>query len=79
MARQNHSGIVRPIQVLLSAFLLILCDPAKVCAAPSRAGSVAYELRYAGADDPRVSLRITLESPLPAPAALVIPRSYPGG
>ena len=79
MARQNHSGIVRPIQVLLSAFLLILCDPAKVCAAPSRAGSVAYELRYAGADDPRVSLRITVESPLPAPAALVIPRSYPGG
>ena len=29
--------------------------------------------------NPRVSLRITPESPLPAPLALVIPRSYPGG
>jgi predicted metalloprotease with PDZ domain len=79
MARQNRSRILPPIQVLLSAFLLLLCDPAKVCAAPSQVGRVAYELHYAGANDPRVSIRITPESPLPAPAALVIPRSYPGG
>lgn len=59
--------------------LLILWDPAKICAAPSQAARVAYELRYAGADDSRVSLSITPESPLPAPSALVIPRSYPGG
>jgi predicted metalloprotease with PDZ domain len=79
MARQNHSGIVSPIRILLYSFLLILCDPTKVCAAPSQAGRVAYELHYAGSNDPRVSIRITPESPLPAPAALVIPRSYPGG
>jgi predicted metalloprotease with PDZ domain len=80
VARLNHAGIVRPIEVLLSALLLILCDPAKVYGgAPAQFGRVAYELSYAGADDPRVSIRITLESPLPAPAALVIPRSYPGG
>ncbi len=79
MARQNHFGIARPIPVLLSAFLLILCGPANVSAAPSISGRVAYELRYAGADDPRLSVRITPENPLPAPAALVIPRSYPGG
>jgi predicted metalloprotease with PDZ domain len=79
VARKNHCGIVPPIQVILSAFLLILCDPATVRAAPPWTSRVAYELRYTGADDPRVSLRITLESPFPAPAALVIPRSYPGG
>jgi predicted metalloprotease with PDZ domain len=79
MARQNHSGIARPIHVLLSVFLLIHCDPAKVCAASSQAGHVAYELHYAGANDPSVSIRITPESPLLTPAALVIPRSYPGG
>jgi predicted metalloprotease with PDZ domain len=79
MISQTYSRIVRPIQVLLSAFVLICCDPATVCAAPSQAGRVDYELRYAGANDPHVSIRITLESPLPAPAALVIPRSYPGG
>ena len=79
MARQHHFGIVRLIQVLLSAFLLILCDPANLCAASSQAGRVAYELHYAGANDPRVNVRITPDSPLSAPAALVIPRSYPGG
>ena len=79
MARQNHAGIVRPIQVLLFTFLLILCDPANVCAAPPQVGRIAYELRYDGADDSRVSIRITPDRPLPAPAALVIPRSYPGG
>lgn len=79
MARHSHSGIVRSIQILISAFLLILCNPANACAAPARAGSVSYELRYAGEDDPRVSLRISPESPLSAPANLVIPRSYPGG
>ena len=63
----------------LTAFLLVLYVPAKLCAAPAHSGPLAYELRYAGADDPRVSLSITPESPLPAPAALVIPRSYPGG
>jgi predicted metalloprotease with PDZ domain len=79
MARQNDSGIVPPIRVLLYALLLMLCNPVTVCAAWSQAGRVAYELHYAGANDPRVSIRITPESPLPAPAALVIPRSYPGG
>ena len=79
MTRQNVSVIVRRIQILLSVFLLILWDPAKVCGAPFQTAPVAYELHYAAANDPRVSLRITLEKPLPAPAALVIPRSYPGG
>lgn len=79
MAWHNHSRIVRPMQVLLSAVLLICCDPAGDCAVLAPTGKVAYELRYAGANDPRVSIRITPESPLPAPAALVIPRSYPGG
>jgi len=79
MARQNHSGIVRRIQVLLSAFLLLYCELAKLCAAPSQGGPVAYELRYVGANDPHVSIRMTLPSPVPAPSALVIPRSYPGG
>jgi predicted metalloprotease with PDZ domain len=79
VARQNHSKIVRATQVLLSAFLLISCELAKVYATSSEPARVAYELRYAGMDDPRVSLRITPESPLPAPARLVIPRSYPGG
>jgi predicted metalloprotease with PDZ domain len=79
LAHQNVSVIVHRIQILLSAFLLILWDPAKVCAAPAQVARIAYDLRYAGADDSRVSLRITPESPLPAPAALVIPRSYPGG
>ncbi len=79
MTRQNVSIIVRRIQILLSVFLLILWDPAKVCGAPFQTAQVAYELHYATANDPRVSLRITLEKPLPAPAALVIPRSYPGG
>jgi predicted metalloprotease with PDZ domain len=77
VARQNHAGIPRPIQVF--AFLLILCVPADVCGAPPQVGRIAYELRYAGADDSRVSIRIIPDRPLPAPAALVIPRSYPGG
>jgi predicted metalloprotease with PDZ domain len=77
--RQNVSLTVRRIEILLSAFLVILCDPARVCAATSQVAQVAYEMRYAGADDPRVSIRITPGSPFPAPAALVIPRSYPGG
>jgi len=79
LTRQNVSIIVRRIQILLSVFLLILWDPAKVYGAPFQTAQVAYELHYATANDPRVSLRITLEKPLPAPAALVIPRSYPGG
>ena len=79
MASQHQSGIVRSTQILLAAVLLILCDPAKGYAAPSQAGRVAYQLSYAGRNDPRVSLRITPESPLAAPVALVIPRSYPGG
>jgi len=79
LTRQNVSIIVRRIQILLSVFLLILWDPAKVCGAPFQTARVAYELHYAAANDPRVSLRITLERPLPAPAAFVIPRSYPGG
>lgn len=79
MTRQNVSIIVRRIQTLLSVLLLILWDPAKVCGAPFQTAQVAYKLHYAAANDPRVSLRITLEKPLPAPAALVIPRSYPGG
>jgi predicted metalloprotease with PDZ domain len=79
LTRQNVSIIVRRIQILLFVFFLILWDPAKVCGAPFQTAQVAYELHYATANDPRVSLRITLEKPLPAPAALVIPRSYPGG
>jgi predicted metalloprotease with PDZ domain len=79
LTRQNVSIIVRRIQILLPVFLLILWDPAKVYGAPFQTAQVAYELHYATANDPRVSLRITLEKPLPAPAALVIPRSYPGG
>jgi len=79
LTRQNVSIIGRRIQILLSVFLLILWDPAKVCGAQFQTAQVAYELHYATANDPRVSLRITLEKPLPAPAALVIPRSYPGG
>ena len=79
MARQHQSGIVRSTHILLAAVLLILCGPAKTLAAPPQAGRVAYQLRYAGGNDPRVSLRITPESPLAAPVALVIPRSYPGG
>ena len=79
MVRQHHFLIVPLIQVLLSTSLLILCDPAKLCAAPSQSGRLAYELRYASANDPHISVRITPDSPLPAPAAFVIPRSYPGG
>jgi hypothetical protein len=75
VARQHQSGIVRSPQIFLAAVLLILCDPAKTQAAPSQAGRVAYQLLYAGGNDPRVSLRITPESPLAAPVALVIPRS----
>jgi predicted metalloprotease with PDZ domain len=79
MARQRHFGIVPLLQVLFSALLLIGCDPVKLCAAPSQVVRVAYELHYAGANDPRVSIRITPENLFPAPASLVIPRSYPGG
>jgi hypothetical protein len=79
MARQYHVGVLPLIQVLVSAFLLVYCEPAKLRAVPSQAGRVAYELQYGGANDPRVSIRIAPESPLPAPTALVIPRSYPGG
>jgi predicted metalloprotease with PDZ domain len=79
VARQTYSGIVRAPQVILYALLLILCGAARVIAAPPQAGRVAYELHYAGAGDPSVSLRIVPESPLPAPVNLVIPRSYPGG
>ena len=75
----RYSGIPRQIQILLCALLLILCHPAKACPAPSRATRVAYELGYSGAGDPRVSIRVTPESPISAPAALVVPRSYPGG
>jgi len=59
--------------------LLILHSPARVLAAPSQAGRVAYELRYAASGDSSVSIRIAPESQLPAPVDLVIPRSYPGG
>ena len=79
MARENHFGIARSVQGLLYLFLLSFCDPAKICSAPSQAARVAYELRYASATDPRVSIRVTPESPIPAPASFVIPRSYPGG
>jgi predicted metalloprotease with PDZ domain len=79
VACQILSGIERPIQIVLSAFLLIVYDSPKLCAVPTQAARLAYELRYAGGDDPRVSLRITPDTPVPTPAALVIPRSYPGG
>jgi predicted metalloprotease with PDZ domain len=79
VARQTYPGIVRQRQVLLSTLLLILCDPARVLAVSSQADRVAYELRYGGAGDPSVSLRITPKNPLAAPVDLVIPRSYPGG
>jgi predicted metalloprotease with PDZ domain len=79
VARQPHSRIKRAYQILLSALLLILCDPARVLAGPSPSGLIAYELRYAGAGDPRVTVRIAPMSPLPAPLSLVVPRSYPGG
>jgi predicted metalloprotease with PDZ domain len=70
---------VRPRQIFLDALLLILCDPARVVAAPAQTNRVVYELHYAYAGDPSVGLRIAPESPLPAPVNLVIPRSYPGG
>ena len=79
MARQTYSGIVRTRQVFLSTLFLILCDPARVLAAPLQTGPVAYELHYAGADDPSVGLSVVFPSPLPAPVNLVMPRSYPGG
>jgi predicted metalloprotease with PDZ domain len=79
VARQNHSGIARQIQIILCALLLILCDPPRLCAAPSQAATVAYELRYANTSDPRVNIRVTPDTPLPAPGILVVPRTYPGG
>jgi hypothetical protein len=44
MARQTYSGIVRAHRIILCALMLILCDPARVLAAPSQTGQVAYEL-----------------------------------
>ena len=41
--------------------------------------AVRYELHYSAAGDPAVSIQIALPEPVPAPAALVIPRNYPGG
>jgi hypothetical protein len=63
VTRQTYPGIVRMRQVLLSALLLILCDPARALAQVSQ---VAYELHYGGAGDPGVSLRIAPKNPLPA-------------
>jgi predicted metalloprotease with PDZ domain len=79
VARQTYPGIVRTRQALFFTLLLILCESARALAASSQASQVAYELRYGGAGDPSVSLRITPKNPLPAPVDLVIPRSYPGG
>jgi predicted metalloprotease with PDZ domain len=79
MARQTYPGIVRILQVFLSALLLILCDQTRALAPSSQASPVAYELQYGSAGDPSISLRITPKNPLPAPVDLVIPRSYPGG
>ena len=79
MARQTYPGIVRTRQALFFTLLLILCESARALAASSQASQVAYELRYGGAGDLSVSLRITPKNPLPAPVDLVIPRSYPGG
>src|SRR5215469_11361551 len=79
MAHEEHFVIVRPMRVFFAAFLLIFGDPANIHSAQSQAGHVAYELRYAGTDDPRVSLRITPEIPLAAPVTFVTPRTYPGG
>jgi len=41
--------------------------------------AVHYDLRYAAAGERAVAIQITLPEPCEAPAALVIPRSYPGG
>jgi len=41
--------------------------------------AVHYELRYTVAGGSAVSIQITLPLPAQCPAALVIPRSYPGG
>jgi predicted metalloprotease with PDZ domain len=79
VAHQTYPGIVRTLQLFLSTLLLIHCDPARVLAAPSQTGPVAYELHYAGAGDPSIDLSIALPTPLPAPLNLVMPRSYPGG
>jgi predicted metalloprotease with PDZ domain len=57
----------------LSAGLLLLAVGAYA------QNAVPYELRYAAAGESAVSIQITLPEPLEAPAALVIPRSYPGG
>jgi len=79
VARKTYPGLVLTHQAFLSVLLLILCDPAKALAAQTEASQVAYELRYGGAGDPSVSIRITPKNPLSAPVDLVIPRSYPGG
>jgi predicted metalloprotease with PDZ domain len=70
---------MRLTQILFYLFVLIPYQPVRLFAAPSQVGGIAYELRYSGANDPRVSIRITPQSPIAAPAALVIPRTYPGG
>ena len=79
MARQTYPGIVRTRQALFFTLFLILCESARALAASSQPSQVAYELRYGGAGDPSVSIRITPKNPLPAPGDLIIPRSYPGG
>ncbi len=79
MVRQGFSGIVRSYHISLIALLLILISPGKVLAVSSQTARIAYELRYAGAGDSGVSVRIAPDGPLTAPIALVIPRTYPGG
>jgi predicted metalloprotease with PDZ domain len=41
--------------------------------------AVHYHLSYRAPADPLVHISITLNDPVPAPLALVMPRSYPGG
>lgn len=66
-------------KILLYISLLLSCERISLCAAPAQSNRITYELRYAGLNDPQVTLRITPEGPLPAPVTLVIPRTYPGG
>jgi predicted metalloprotease with PDZ domain len=62
----------------LQAHLLTVCLAAFFGVAQAQ-NPIGYQLRYAESAGGMVSVAVTLPEPVKAPAALVMPRTYPGG
>jgi predicted metalloprotease with PDZ domain len=63
----------------VTALLIIVITAAALSEAQSADGEVSYRFRYERPGDPTVSIQLSWDRPLAAPAALVMPRAIPMG